>query len=248
MWLSSWLFLVEWFPALLSGGECWVCPAHLTLCAGLGSGSHRLLASGRRPCAPSWWLQREVVDGGHDSVQCWQKSRSHVCTFNESRDHEEHLALGSRVVSNSFPFFFSPFIFLVSLISLQSVKVIPFFGGKKPVSTPKSLHLSQKVKKQGFPSCKSPFYHSPGPSRLDATEAALCLLSFHGSFYCPCLPPPAQPLRVVSRTSALSSQGLCTSVSIITSSRSWYCFQVKVQNLHARSILCQWQEEGGLYN
>ena len=65
----------------------------------------------------------------------------------------------------------------MSLISLQSVKVIPFFGGKKPVSTPKSLHLSQKVKKQGFPSCKSPFYHSPGPSRLDATEAALCLLS-----------------------------------------------------------------------
>lgn len=44
-------------------------------------------------------------------------------------------------------FFFSPFIFLVSLISLQSVEVIPFLWGKKPVSTPKSLHLSQKVKK-----------------------------------------------------------------------------------------------------
>ena len=44
-------------------------------------------------------------------------------------------------------FFFSPFIFLVSLISLQSVEVIPFMWGKKPVSTPKSLHLSQKVKK-----------------------------------------------------------------------------------------------------
>lgn len=51
-------------------------------------------------------------------------------------------------VGNSFPFFFFFFIFLVSLISLQSVKVVPFFGGKKPVSIPKSFHLSHKVKKK----------------------------------------------------------------------------------------------------
>ena len=67
--------------------------------------------------------------------------------FSESREHEERLALGSGAVGNSFPFFFFTFIFLVSLISLQSVKVVPFSWGEKPVSIPKSLHLSQKVKK-----------------------------------------------------------------------------------------------------
>ena len=140
--------------------------------------------------------------------------------LSESREHEERLALGSGAVGNSFPvFFFFTFIFLVSLISLQSVKVVPFSWGEKPVSIPKSLHLSQKVKKSGLSPCESPLCHLPGPPGLDPTEAALRGPSPPRPLLLALPPPPAQPLRVRSRGSALT-QGLSASFSVSTSSRS----------------------------
>lgn len=162
--------------------------------------------------------------------------------LSESREHEERLALGSGAVGNSFPFFFFfTFIFLVSLISLQSVKVVPFSWGEKPVSIPKSLHLSQKVKKSGLSPCESPLCHLPGPPGLDPTEAAL-----RG--------PCCWPRRRLPRSPSGSGLGA------LPSHRGSLPHSLSAHRLGAnavfkespkftkRSILCQRQEGGGLYS